>query len=178
MGRKRQSRERKLRTRQHVLADLSINYVERQILLRGFAVNRLEKDYGLDLLMFTYNDRGEIENGHVFFQVKATDSPTIHEGDGRVSCRVEVADLKWWQDELAPVILVFYDGQKEQASWLYVQEYLDEKKVSAEDLAREQDSVTLHLDMANRLDVDAVEGFRQFRQRVLEQVKGNLKHGS
>jgi hypothetical protein len=35
MARKRLPHERKLRTREHVLADLSVNYVERQILLRG-----------------------------------------------------------------------------------------------------------------------------------------------
>ena len=29
----------------------------RTIILRGFAVNRLENDYELDLMMFTYNDR-------------------------------------------------------------------------------------------------------------------------
>ena len=68
MARKRQPRERKLRTREHVLADLSVNYVERQILLRGFAVNRMHTDYGIDLLMLTYTD-GVIESGHVLFQV-------------------------------------------------------------------------------------------------------------
>jgi hypothetical protein len=91
---------------------------------------------------------------------------------------VEVADLNWWQDEPAPVILVLYDGQKDQAFWLYVQEYLNERSVSAEDLAREQDWVTLRLPMKNRLDPTAVERFRQFRQRALEQVKGILKHGT
>jgi hypothetical protein len=170
--------ERKLRTREHVLADLSINCVERQILLRAFAVSRIEKDYGLDLMMFTYTDQGEIENGHVFFQVKATDSLTVLQDGVTISCRVEVADLNWWQHELAPVILVLYDGRKDQAFWLYVQQYLDEKSVSAEDLAREQDWVTLRLSMKNRLDRNAVEAFRQFRLRALEQVKGAVKHGS
>jgi Domain of unknown function (DUF4365) len=178
VARKRQAGERKLRTREHVLADLGINCVERQILLRGFAVNRIEKDYGLDLMMLTYNDQGEIENGHVFFQVKATDSVMVLQDGVTLSCRVEVADIKWWQDELAPVILVVYDGQEDQAFWLYVQQYLDEKRVSAEDLAREQDWVTLRLSVKNRLDSNAVERFRQFRQRALDQVKGTLKHGS
>jgi hypothetical protein len=178
VARKRQFRERKLRTREHVLADLSINCVERQILLRGFAVNRIEKDYGLDLMMFTYSNQGEIENGHVFFQVKATDSLAVLQDGVTVSCRVEVADLNWWQHELAPVILVLYDGQKDEAFWLYVQKYLDEKSVSAEDLAHEQDWVTLRLSKRNRLDAGAVEGFRQFRLRALEQLKGVLKHGS
>ena len=82
-----------------------------------------------------------------------------------MSCRVEVAGLSLWQDEWAPVILVVYDGQKDQAFWLYVQRYLDEKKVSAEDLG-EQDSVTLRLPLMNRLDANAVGDFQGFRQRL------------
>ena len=65
---------RKRRTREHVIADLSINHVERQILLRGFAVNRMQTDYGIDLLMLTNTSEGEVEIGQVLFQVKATDS--------------------------------------------------------------------------------------------------------
>ena len=121
MARKRQGKERKLRTREHVLADLSVNHAERHVLLRGFAVNRLEKDYGLDLMMFTYNERGEIENGHVFIQLKATDALNLLEDGETISCRVELADIQLWQRESMPVILVIYDGRKDRAYWLYVQ---------------------------------------------------------
>jgi hypothetical protein len=63
----------KLRTRAHVLADLSINYVERQVLLCGFSVDRVQHDYGYDLTMTSYQTTGEIEPGPVYIQVKATD---------------------------------------------------------------------------------------------------------
>lgn len=63
----------KTRTRQHVIADLSVNHVERQVLLAGHAIQRVQSDYGYDLLMFTYNEQGEVEPGMVFFQAKATD---------------------------------------------------------------------------------------------------------
>jgi hypothetical protein len=115
VARKRQPQERKLRTRERVLADLSINYVERQALLRGFAVNRMTTDYGIDLLMRTYGDGGEVESGHVLFQVKATDSLQLHKDEQTIAVRVEVADLKAWQDEWMPVILVVYDGRSDNA---------------------------------------------------------------
>jgi hypothetical protein len=160
--RKRQPHERKLRTRGHVLADLSINHVERQILLRGFAVNRMDTDYGIDLLMLTYNDHGEVESGHVLFQVKATDALEVLKDGQTATCRVEVADLKAWQDEWMPVILVLYDGQKDKAFWIYVQQYLDEKNVSGEDLLAEQDRVTVRLPRKNRLHPRAIEKFVNF----------------
>lgn len=33
----------------------------------------MEYDYGVDLVLFTYDDNGEIENGQIFVQFKATD---------------------------------------------------------------------------------------------------------
>jgi Domain of unknown function (DUF4365) len=177
MGRKRQGKERKLRTREHVLADLSVNHAERHVLLRGFAVNRLEKDYGLDLMMFTYNERGEIENGHVFFQLKATDAPDVLADGKTISCRVELADIQLWQRESMPVILVLYNGRTDRAYWLYVQQYLEEKNITFEDFSGDQVRVTVRLPLRNRLGQQAVERFREFRNRLLEQMEGGFRHG-
>ena len=64
---------RKRRTRQHVIADLGVNHVERQALLCGFSVERMRTDYGIDLAVFTYDRQGRAENGCLFLQVKATE---------------------------------------------------------------------------------------------------------
>ena len=64
---------RKRRTREHVIADLSVNYLERLVLRCGWTVERSRHDYGIDLYMHTYNANGEVENGWIRFQVKATD---------------------------------------------------------------------------------------------------------
>ena len=37
---------RKRRTREHVIADLAVNHVERQALLCGFTIERVVHDYG------------------------------------------------------------------------------------------------------------------------------------
>lgn len=173
MARKRQPQERKLRTRAHVLADLSVNYVERQILPRGFAVNRLDTDYGIDLLMLTYTEGGEVESGHVLFQIKATDALPFLKDEATITCRVQVADLKAWQDEWLPVILAVYDGQADKAYWLYVQQYIEEKNVSGEDLLADHDRVTIRIPQRNRLDRRAVEKFRQFRSRRVDLMRGS-----
>ena len=41
--------EYKLRTRSHIIADLSVNHVERFVILEGHSCERFEKDYGYDL---------------------------------------------------------------------------------------------------------------------------------
>lgn len=44
---------RKKRPREHIIAGLSVNYVERYVFLRGYSVERIEYDYGYDLIIFT-----------------------------------------------------------------------------------------------------------------------------
>ena len=65
---------RKRRTREHVIADLSVHHVEGFVLRCGWTTERSSHDYGIDLYMETYNADGEVENGRVTFQLKATDS--------------------------------------------------------------------------------------------------------
>lgn len=178
MARKRQPDERKLRTRAHVLADLSVNYVERRILLCGFAVNRLVTDYGIDLGMLTFTDGGEVENGHVLFQVKGTDSPKVLKDEATIAFRVELADIKSWQDEWSPVILVIYDGVRDRAWWLYMQQYLDEKRIALDDLSPDQDRVTVRIPMFNRLNRKAIKAFRRFRTLRRQELKGDRSHGN
>ena len=96
----------KLRTRAHVLADLSIKCVERQVLLCGFSVERVQHDYGYDLTMTTYHDSGEIQSGPVYIQVKATDRlPRLVSGKA-IPWTVSRRDLKLWLQETYPVILL------------------------------------------------------------------------
>jgi len=65
---------RKQRTRQHVIADQSINYVERFVIDAGYTAQRTEKDYGYDLTLYTYDDRGFVELGLAYLQFKASET--------------------------------------------------------------------------------------------------------
>ncbi len=49
---------RKQRTREHVIADQSVNHVERFIIDEGHTAQRMEKDYGYDLVLMTYDEQG------------------------------------------------------------------------------------------------------------------------
>lgn len=172
MARKRRPGQKKLRTREHVIADLSINHVERHILRRGFSAERVEHDYGIDLLMFTYTDDGQIENGHVEFQVKATDRLRLLRDRKTVVCAVSSADVRLWIWEPLPVVLVVYDARADRAYWLYVQQYAERRGLNDSP----DETVTFHIPISNRLNRAAVGRFRAFRDAVLQQVKGVIRH--
>ena len=65
---------RKQRTRQHIIEDLGINHVERQILYAGYTFYRYaHNDYGYDGSYTTFNENGEIETMNFNLQLKSTD---------------------------------------------------------------------------------------------------------
>ena len=96
MAKSKPMAQRKRRTRQHVIADLAVNHVERHILLCGYSAERVEYDYGGDLSMYTYDEQGQAENGRVLFQVKATDRLMVLKAHGSISYPLDGKDLDLW----------------------------------------------------------------------------------
>jgi hypothetical protein len=162
-------RHRKRRTRQHVIADLCVNHVEKWVLRCGWAVQRLSPDYGLDLLMTTFDRHGQIENGDVRLQIKATDSVRIDSRRQAIAVRLQWRDMLYWLNEPLPVILVIYDAKTDKAWWLYLQEALREGgKLSSRATA----TATVTVPLANVLDAKAIRRFRSFRDAAVARTRG------
>jgi Domain of unknown function (DUF4365) len=114
---------RKRRTRQHVIADLSVHHVEGFILEEGHTTQRLGSDYGYDLLVRTFDDHGFIEPGAVYFQFKAME--TLHEIGVDYVFDMDIRDYNLWMREEALVILILFDATRRRAYWLPIQEYFE-----------------------------------------------------
>jgi hypothetical protein len=112
---------RKQRTRQHVIADLSVHYVEGFILAEGHTAQQLERDYGYDLLLFTYDEQGYLEPGLLLLQLKAAEKLQAIGSDYVFD--LDVRDYNLWMLEEIPVILILFDAARRRASWLDVQRY-------------------------------------------------------
>jgi hypothetical protein len=162
LAKDRESVPRKRRTREHVIADLSVNHVERLVLRCGWTIQRLNPDYGLDLFMQTFDGDGELENGEVWFQLKATDELKVLRRRQVIPVRLEWKDLLYWLNEAMPVILVIYDAASDRAWWLWLQESLREVG------GRLRATVTAHVPLANSLDESAIRRFAHMRDLVRE----------
>jgi hypothetical protein len=160
---------RKRRTREHVIADLSVNYVERQALLCGFVVERVTHDYGIDGVLFTFNPNGEIEEGKVLLQLKASDHRLARPHQATFSFRIERSDLVLWLAQPMPVILIVYEAPKDVGYWLYVQSYF--RRLKDFNLFAAGQSVTLRVRIDNVVTAAAMRRFARFRDRVLEQMR-------
>jgi hypothetical protein len=112
---------RKRRTREHVIADLSIHHVEGFILEAGHTTQRLGSDYGYDLIAWTFDERGYAEPGALYFQFKAME--TLRQSGRDYVYDLDIRDYNLWIRETSPVILILYDAARKRAVWLPVQEY-------------------------------------------------------
>ncbi len=161
----RSTGKKKLRPREHVIADLGVNYLQRRVLLRGHAFDTIQPDYGIDSLMYIYNDNREAENGAVNFQVKATDHLNILQDGKTISNRLETSHLRYWHGELMPVIFVLYDASRDRAFWLYMQNYIDEHD---NQLHWSQKENTIRIPVRNRLTLRAIDNFHTLRDECYE----------
>jgi len=159
---------RKRRTREHVIADLSVNHVERHALLAGYVVERMIHDYGIDLELFTFSRDGEIEGGAIPLQLKATDGLRLKPGQATFGFRMERKDLARWLAEPMPVILIVFAVRKEIAYWLYVQHYFRQQK--GFNIFAAGKTMTVSMPTANVVTPAAMRRFARFRDRVVEQM--------
>ncbi|MBC7808558.1 MAG: DUF4365 domain-containing protein [Akkermansiaceae bacterium] len=111
----------KQRTREHVIADLSVNYAERQFLLAGCTIDRVVADYGYDMIVRTFDDAGHLELAYVAVQMKASDAPDYSQNSGFVTVRVDERDEWAWRNDPFPVALIFYDAAKDVAYYVHYQ---------------------------------------------------------
>jgi hypothetical protein len=113
---------------------------------------------------FTFDAEGEVEPGHLFAQVKATDHLRTHVSGG-IALRVERRDLERWCREWIPVILVLYDVAQDVA---YA------KVIRREHLPRhEASTITLVLEREAILGVELIQtlaGEKRRAQRVIEEL--------
>ena len=165
---------KKQRTREHVIADLSVNYVERFALLCGYTIEPFRKDYGYDLNLYTYTDDGEIENGNIYIQLKATDHLHLVNHGQAISFPLNKKDLQTWLEEPLPAILIIYDAINNCAYWLYIQAYFEQ--LSHFDMNLVNQSYTINIPIENQVDIASMRQFAQFKQHVLLQINQQRIH--
>ena len=173
MARKSASR-RKTRTREHVIGDLAVNHVQRQVLMQGFTMEPIARDYGYDAIVFVYNTQGEAEEGMIFLQVKSTEKGEKHQDGQTIAFRLDRSDLQRWLMEPMPVILCVYDGSEDRTYWLYVQNYFE--SIAEFNLFQIGATTTVRLPISQELTPHAVGQFAEFLHDVLKQTAGSVHH--
>lgn len=149
---------RKRRTREHIIADLSVNHLERFILEAGQTAERQRADYGYDLAMNLFDGSGYAEPGHADFQLKATDSPIRDQSGENFVYRLKTEDYNLWNIEPLPVFFVLYVASERRAYWLHIQTYF------AEEIRRPRpgaQTVTVYIPIVNEVGSEFISYVRR-----------------
>ena len=160
------------RTREHVIADLAVNFVERQILLAGATPQRMAFDYGVDLSVSTFAEDGEAETGYFHIQVKSTEKLLTVKNGTLVRCRVWQHHLRRWLSEPMPVIVVVYDAGNDKAYWLHVQGAFPH--ATRFRLGTGTAQLSLHLPTSQEFTAAAVLAIRKLKQSEIERVEREI----
>lgn len=148
----------KQRTRRHVIASQSLNHVEKFIYDKGYSAERVESDYGYDLIVSTYDNEGYVESGFILLQLKATDNIKKIEGDTFISFTISIKDYRLWMAEGYPVFLIVYDAVMAKAYWLYFQKHFSDDKIRVP--KAKSTTVTVRIPIGNELSATTINYMR------------------
>jgi hypothetical protein len=162
------------RTREHVIASQSHNYIEKFFIDKGHTLDRPAEDYGTDLLANTFDEDGYLENGYIRIQLKATDRPAFSADGSYISFSVEVKHFHSWIKEPMPVFLILYDARAASAYWLYFQEYFSSGQ--GKKPGKKARSVTVRIPAKNRFTAETVDYMRERKALILQQLEGQIHH--
>ena len=146
------------RTRAHIIADLSINYVRWLVLEEGHVADEPDSDYGYDLQIRTFNAAGYVEPGQILLQVKATDHLGDHlqEAKKQIAFAIEARHVRLWLMEDIPVYFILYDALERRAFWLHVQEHFASRPA----LTPGSKAITLYIPTHQVLDRGTIQEMR------------------
>jgi Domain of unknown function (DUF4365) len=161
MPRKSDTR-RKQRTRQHII-DISIHHVEGFVLEAGYTIQRVDKDYGYDLFLFTFDRYGYAEEGLVFLQVKAAESLQLVRKEYVFD--LDIRDYNLWIREELPVILILFDATHHRAYWLPIQDYFSEDATRGPQKGAK--TVRVRIAATQVLDSNAIATIRELKRTAL-----------
>jgi hypothetical protein len=161
------------RTREHVIAAQSVNYLEKFFIDKGHTTSRPVDDYGFDMVVRTFDEEGYRENGDICIQ-KASDAPRYSKDGSYVAVEIDVRHYRTWMSEPMPVFLVLYDARAIRAYWLYVQSHF--KEDSGRRPKPGARSVVVRIPIANEFTPSTVDYAREKKALILDQFAREVEH--
>ena len=152
------------RTRDHIRASQSQNYIEKFFIDKGHTVDRPAHDYGTDLLVNTFDEYGYAEGGDIRIQLKSGDTLDYSIDGTFISYGIEVKHYHYWKAQRMPVFLVLYDAGKTKAYWLYLQTYFAAGNKPKKNAA----TMTVRVPMQNEFTEQTVDYMRERKNAIVE----------
>jgi hypothetical protein len=165
--------ERPRRTKEHINASKSHNYIEKFFIDKGHTVDRPGADYGYDVLVNTYDAEGYAESGEIRIQLKASDEFEYVAKGSSISYKISIKHYNLWTAEVMPVFLILYDATRHQAFWVYIQEYFSDPTKKPKANAK---SLKIRVPVVNVFNDSTVDYARDRKAAILASLEGKVTH--
>ena len=164
------------RTREHIIASLSVNFVERFFLENGHTVHKVDDDYGYDLVVTTYDlaNQGAVEASSIYLQLKATDASDLFDADGVHTFPLQMKHYNQWTKEPLPVFVILYHAPTSKAYWQYLQGHVASGNAPRPKPGAK--SIGLKIPASNEFNHSTVNYARERKQAILDQLQGKIRH--
>jgi hypothetical protein len=161
------------RTKDHINASKSHNYIEKFFIDKGHVVDRPGEDYGYDVVVTTFDIHGYAEGGEIRIQLKASDEFEYVIKGQFISYEISIKHYNLWMAETMPVFLILYDANQHRAFWIYFQGHFSDPEKKPEPTAK---SLRVRVPVAN-LFVDATVDYAQGRKTAInDTLRGLIAH--
>jgi Domain of unknown function (DUF4365) len=167
----------KKRTREHVIADLSVVHVQYFIANAGFSSEATSKDYGYDLTVNTFDRDGLIDPLAILIQLKASEKLKLSlDSDGASYWfNLDIRDYNLWIKESNSVFLILYEASSMRAYWLYFQRCVSSKH--APKPKKDAKTICVKIPRVNRVKTSFFRHARHLKEQVLAKLGGVDLHG-
>lgn len=151
------------RTREHIRASQSQNYIEKFFIDKGHTVDRPALDYGTDLLVNTFDENGYAEGGDIRIQLKSGDTLDYSKDGTFISYTIEAKHYHYWKAQRMPVFLVLYDAGETKAYWLYLQSYFS----AGHKPSKNAKTMTVRVPVQNEFTEQTVDYMRERKNAIV-----------
>lgn len=163
----------KRRTPEHVVADMSVNFLERRVLECGWVMEVMRSDYGIDAAIITFTPEGYVEPGLVYVQVKSARRLRLVDNGRSASLRLERSHIRAWMSEPFPVMIVLYDASSDAALWMHLQA---SASASTAATGKKRGMVSVRIPLDAKLSAESIQAFRSLKQSILPRLGHRIRY--
>src|SRR4051794_2272987 len=102
----------------HDVSERAVTAVQRTVAAAGFVSERVQNDYGEDLLVQTHIE-GEIDPSRIWIQVKGTEKIARYRRKYGYAYPFPLGHLKKWSRSADPVVVVLWDVTSDVGWYAY-----------------------------------------------------------
>src|SRR5437879_3674012 len=140
----------------------AVLFVERLFNDENWQVNRLHRDFGMDLHVKLFEKAPSFRDTPWEFYVQVKGTEKLEQTSAAAKFVIDVDHLRLWSEVALPVLLIVVDVTTEAGYWLPVQRYTADLDEANADWRLKTDSLTISIPRTNEVTAATVTNISRY----------------